>query len=625
MNTRSPFRTTLVGLAIGVLLALLIAPQSRWLVRCQLALVGLTIGSPFGETTVQEGWAQRAAAAHPADFPMQMVALRGRDTGNSAASLRTLAPRFGSNPSLYANLLRYEVRRSDADKQGVYLDRPEEDELEASVVGRTRRTPATPSPAVLAAFDADAARGEQLDPTNAYFPMMRAIGLFAAHRDAAGLAAVQRASTEPVWNEYIADEVNGRIHLAEAAYGHGMSISHIAIAASELYPEYAPLRSMARLVVVLAVHAEQHGDRAGGMRIRRALMQDGDLMRVQVTDYIGNLVGIAISAIARSRPGGAAVQKRPKQLTADQWARARMEAFAAYARQAGFPSDAARAEAQYTAGETVRGIWKRAEDRSILNPRGLGFLAAGWIGGTLALVNAFWLLVLGLVGRLLSRLPSVQTRQPLSAPARWGATAAFALAVGIVALLAAESDTRPAVALVIVLGIAGVLAMGALTLRRDGEQGRQRLAAFTQAFGVTALVLGGLVLVAVWQTRGILKFVQVQSDISGLSGGGSGGSEPSPLIAGLIAAGIGLIVPAVLAIVVSLRARKRRVPVSAALADGFQRVALPLACVLVIGYGAAAMGTLRQEQQMDDGLRQMIRHEGRYYASLAGTVWPGPA
>jgi len=93
----------------------------------------------------------------------------------------------------------------------------------------------------------------------------------------------------------------------------------------------------------------------------------------------------------------------------------------------------------------------------------------------------------------------------------------------------------------------------------------------------------------------------------------------------LIAVPVGLVVPLMLGIGVSVWGRRRRVPVSAALAAGFRTTALPLACLLVIGYGTLALGTLRQEQQMDDGLRQMIRHEGRYYASLAGTVWPGPA
>lgn len=631
MNTRAPFRTTLVGLAVGVLLALLIAPQSRWLVRYQLALVGVTVGTPPSGPSSMSDQPLRIAAAHPGDYQLQLAAQQNGDRREQyVAYLRTLTPRFGNNPSLYANLLRYEIG-GDKEK-GVHLARPEEHELEAArpeeyeleAGGKYNTLPAS-APALLAAFDADAAQGERLDPSNAYFPLMHAISLFAAHRDAEGLAAVQRASTKPVWNEYVSDETNGRLRLADAAYGHAPSISRVAIMAAALYPQYAPLRAVARLATVLAMHAEQSGNPARGMSIRRALMQDGDLMRVQAQVYIGNLVGIAISATARSRPGGSEAAKRPQPFDGDQWARMRLEAFARYARQAGFPDDAARAEAQYAAGEAVRRKVSMSLDHSVFSPQRVNRLAAGWIGGTLALVSAFWLLVLGGVGALLSRLPSVRNRQPLPSAARWGTTAALALAASIVALLAAENDTQPSIALIMALGIAGAVAVSALTLRRDGEQGRQRLKTFARALGVTALMLMGLALVAAWQTRGILKFVQVQSGISGLSGDGSGGSETSPLIAGLVVTGIGLIVPAVLAIALSIRARIRRVPAFAALASGFRRVALPLACVLIIGYGAAVLGTLREEQRMDNGLRQMISHEGRYYASLAGAAWPGPA
>ncbi len=627
MKTRLPFRTTLVGLAIGVLLALLAAPQSRWLVRYQLALVGLTVGTPPSGPSSLEGQAPHIAAAHPNDYQLQLAAQPGGDSrAQYVAYLRTLTPRFGNNPSLYANLLRYEIG-GDKEKQGVHLARPEEYELGA---GGKYNTPPASAPAFLAAFDADAARGEQIAPNNAYFPLMRAISLFAAHRDAEGLAAVQRASTKPIWNEYVSDETNGRLRLADAAYGHAPSISRIAITAASLYPQYAPLRAVARIATVLAIHAEQSGDPARGMSIRRALMQDGDLMRVQAQVYIGNLVGIAISATARSRPGGSEAAKRPQPFDGDQWARMRLEAFARYARQAGFPDDAARAEAQYAAGEAVRKMVSSSLDHSIFSPQGLNRLAAGWIGGTLALVNAFWLLALGLAAALLSRLPSVRGRQPLPSAARGGTTAAFVLAIGIAAYFATQGETRPIIVLAFTLGIVGAASVGVFAVRRIGEQGRANMAAFVRAFGVTVLALGGLALVAAWQTRGVLQFVHLETGVIGLSGSDDGyhptGFDPtSPLAIGTIAAGVGMIVPSLLAIAISIRARIRRVPVSAALTSGFRAAALPLACLLVIGYGAAALGTLRQEQQMDDGLRRMINHEGKYYASLAGAVWPGPA
>lgn len=643
MNTRSPFRTTLVGLAIGVLLALFVAPQSRWLVRSQLAAVGLTIGSPFGSAAREKQAEQRTATVHPNDYQLQIAARHGEDdtphsvayqrtrystmsiinydASQYVAYLRTLTPRFGNNPSLYALLLRFQLR-------GHRLHRPEEDELLSSQqrasLSHTYYDPPL-APALLAAFDADAARGERLDPSNAFFPLMRAVGLFAAHRDAEGLAAVQRASTKPVWNEYLSDEVTGRLRLANAVYGHAPSISQIAVASSIVYPQYGSLREAARLATVFAVRAERAGAPARGMSIRRALMQDGDLMRVQATSYIGNLVGINMSSIAQSRPGGSEALPDPARLTKEQWEGARLDAFTGYAQRADFPEDAARAEAQYAAGETVHKTLTRVEDNPVLGIHGLSRLLAWWAVSVSALANVFWLLVMGVAGARLSRLASVRNRQPLPRAARWGAGAAMTLAVSIVAYVLGDSERSVNIALFLTIVAVSGLIFSALALRRDGQKARRNMAAFARAFAVTALVLGGIALIGAWQARGIVSFAHIEREITGLSGSDEISSLEIPPAAGLIAAGSGLIVPTVLAVALSIRARKRRVPVSAALASGFQRVALPLACVLVIGYGVAALGTLRQEQQMNDGLRQMIRHEGRYYASLAGTVWPGPA
>ncbi len=515
MKTRFPFRTTLVGLAVGVLLALLLAPQSRWLVRCQLAAVGFSLGTPFGSAlqslnrieavevhsmifdapfsaSQQKKQEQRIAAAHPNDYQLQIAARYGETRVAYMAYLRTLTPRFGNNPSLYATLLRYQVGNSNS-KEGVYLFRSEENELGA---GTTPAVSPPPSAEALALFDADAARGEQLDPANAYFPLMRAVGLLAAHRDAEGIAAVQRASTKPVWNEYLSDETTGRLRLADAVQKHTPGISQAAIVASVVYPPYTPLRAVARVATVLAMHAEQAGDKARGMSIRRALMTDGDLMRVQSTTYIGNLVGTAISAIARLRPGGSEALKLPESLTRQQWAHARLAAFTQYARQAGFPDDAARAEAQYAAGEAVRTILTPAQNRSVFSPQKIYRLRDWWVGSLLTLTSIFWLLVLGLAGVLLSRLPSVRDRQPLSTPARWGITAAFALAVAIAAFALSNEEMQVGIAFVITLSIAGGLTVGALVLRRDKEQRRRSLASFARAFAITACALGGVALVA---------------------------------------------------------------------------------------------------------------------------------
>ena len=187
--------------AASVLIVLLIAPPTRWLVRLQ-AFPGLVGGGPGRAGFVRD---------HPNDYQIQLGGQGDAPGQTPVQYARSLVPRFPDSPSLRANILRY------ATTDEVHLKRPEEDMLLASAApqtpagnspGGSRDDP--PDAAALAAFDADAAAGERLDPDNAYFPFMRAVGLFAANRDAEGQAAVLRAGTKTAWREYYQDEVEGR-------------------------------------------------------------------------------------------------------------------------------------------------------------------------------------------------------------------------------------------------------------------------------------------------------------------------------------------------------------------------------------------------------------------------------
>src|SRR5205807_783400 len=112
------------------------------------------------------------------------------------ANLRALEPRFPGDPSLDANLLRFET-------QGPIngCKRPEEDIL--STEPRKLSTQATDaSPEQLAAFDREAARGEELEPDNSYFPFTRSVGQFAGRKYDEVVAALVGASTKPKWEEH---------------------------------------------------------------------------------------------------------------------------------------------------------------------------------------------------------------------------------------------------------------------------------------------------------------------------------------------------------------------------------------------------------------------------------------
>jgi hypothetical protein len=73
----------------------------------------------------------------------------------------------------------------------------------------------------------------------------------------------------------------------------------------------------------------------------------------------------------------------------------------------------------------------------------------------------------------------------------------------------------------------------------------------------------------------------------------------------------------------AILARCRRVPVSVGIVRGAAGGALTVASVLLFAYAAVTLITLRTEQQGLAELAEMTRHEGRYYARLAGKPWPG--
>ena len=166
------FRLLLSGLALGVLLALLIASQTRWLVRLQVLPL-----SP-GQSSYERA-KTRFVDAHPSDYQVQLA----RQTPDYEAVkqvqyARNLVARFPQSASLRANILRYALGN-------FHLYRAENFQIADMPVPTQLADPKypPPTPAQIAAFDADAAAGERLDPNNAYFPLLRMFGLFAAHRD----------------------------------------------------------------------------------------------------------------------------------------------------------------------------------------------------------------------------------------------------------------------------------------------------------------------------------------------------------------------------------------------------------------------------------------------------------
>src|SRR5262249_40047924 len=114
-------------------------------------------------------------------------------------------------------------------------------------------------PEQLAAFDHDAAEGERLDPNNAYFSLMRAVGLFAANRDDEALAAISRAGQKTSWIEYWNDELDSEWQMQETAFGQASALARADRWGAILYPHLRSVRAASRLAIFKAAEAEQAG------------------------------------------------------------------------------------------------------------------------------------------------------------------------------------------------------------------------------------------------------------------------------------------------------------------------------------------------------------------------------
>ncbi len=636
----------LAGCGAGLLLALLLAPASR---RLFLAQAGMTVPIPANMASVSGSQlginhdyfhgeiatpaAHAAARQHPDDLQMQIAdactlapnknevysrppMMHSFPSDQKVQNLRSLEGRFADRPALYANILRYASAgpvhvRHEAEQcilDGTPL---------AEMSKQMERSPAElAQEAVLyAAYDHDAAQGERLDPDNAYFPFMRAVGLFGAHRDDEAIASMTRAAHRSLWREYYNDEPMGAWKLQDTAFVNNSALFHSLSAVALLFPQYSQMRGAARVTIYTAMQAEQAGRVKEGLALREDVTRLGSLMRVQSSSLIGVMVGDALTDNALDRPNCLPAIRYNDRTIASDRARRRIQ-FDDYLRRMGAQDAASTFHAAQQAGDEVRDVIRAGEDSQSFD-KPLRTLLLWWTADILALSNILWLLVSGGFACLAARNSRIKAGLALPLYAR------FALPLGLLGGVLAAPFLLPNASPLFnrISGddrtwmlLAGI-ALAALTFPAETHSERlRRIATFACGLPVGAALTG----FCVWQGSGLASLVLLSDVLLNLSGASSSAGFTlsanilwlTPCVSGLILLGI------------VTMSRACRVPLSVGLTRGFRGLMVPICAGLFLMYGVLLLFTIRAERSVQYRLDRTLEDEGQVIADLSGKQWP---
>lgn len=441
--TKSPkFLPMLYTLAVAAVIVALALPATRWIVRTQIEA---NVPAAAGST---RGWLNRELGIKDAPQPTQQVmdsaiynALReGNQDGslmfpallmNSDMSLNADSP-HGSDQSMTpllrslqnlamnnpmdtkrsAHFLRHATRN-------MTVGRNERQNLASNSLSNGKpnaKTEVQPDRAdLLEAMQLISDIGEAREPSNAFFPLMKAVALFAAEKDDEALDALHDAAQCPRYDDYANDEAAARNHLAEEAFDEHSVIPMTAQSAGVLMPHYAQMRAATRLAVVSAIEKEARGDIPIGIAIRGDVLKVGKLMRGQARTLIGNLVGSALQATARVRPGGipqTAPPPSPSATLSQEAHNAEIEArriadvyrLAAYFERNHRPDLAELVRSETNAAKSLQTLVARSTHQDLMGKEPLFRLGLLHGFGALLLANTGWLALFGgLATFLLSR------------------------------------------------------------------------------------------------------------------------------------------------------------------------------------------------------------------------------
>lgn len=579
----------LPGIALGALCALLVWPQTHRLVAGQLRFAiptkqSIASASPLGYTdpaVADYVWPilRRCAAEHPDDLLQQMalatsLPLTDSEQGNHQAwpggpvksdrkitRLQGLIPRFADQPSLYATILRFTTQgkvRTTRDEVSLFLP---DSHGAAPLHGKATFHSA---PGDVEEFDRECIAGERLDPQNAFFPMMRAIGLFETHQDFAAINEIERAAACPGWTEYLDDEFNGQLALQSEAFGEPGPMPRATFAAAILLPHLASIRGAAKVAMYEAMEAEKAGHLSDGLQIRTAVRRVGSLMRSDSRNLIGSLVGISLVKVSMMRLAGSPVGPKTDIFMDKASREVFLHDYDAYLSAAGATDERASVHAEIDACAKTRAITSAGLQKSVFETDAISVFELS-LTDMITLSTVVWLAAIG----------------------------------GLICLMAAVAGSKP--------------------IKRIPRIGR-----FSVVSVLTLAAGACLVAVLIQQAEGCVGTFARLSQLlwfTSEDGNPSGHRALQLLCDGYL--GIIAVIPVVTLITLGVLCLIWRAPLAAGVARGIRGCIVPLCSVLIIGYAVLAPITAAYERRLDSEFTESFTHEGRTMARLVGAEWPG--
>ncbi len=582
-----------------------------------------------------------------------------------AQKLRSLAPRFDSNPSYHASILRYlsftSVRLNNRSDEAILYEA-----LRANAI-RSQTKGTLPAPESVALWHASAQTGERLEPQNAFFPFMDAVALFAEHRDKEAINALHRASTKTDFTDHALEEADGYARLQAAEGEPKTAFEKLSGITAVRLPHYAWLRACARLAVAKAVEAELQNRTDDGFHIRRDVRRIGTNLRQNAPTRVGSQVGSAIAYITGIRPGGApvieaaAASNTPcacgpppdSAIAGDNKYAASEKQYETYLRRIGHANEAQVFAFEVAEQKSNQNLFEHADENPanyFYAPRLLWFVFAPQLAPFL-LLNALFLLLLGGIAHMLARTRRIADEKPLPRAVRIGVGSAILIPLvgGLLIALVGKfwAWAGPELSLACALGC-GVLVGLAFYLRArravcyaKGPVSRRTITDRIAGFLVNCRAAGAREMartVGLW-TLGLMCAYLVTAFFAYAAYGIVFVAQNSVVDLGLL--GIDdyayqtgectvfetlavciLCVPMLLLLFFAACSPKVGVPALAGMVRGMRGLAVPVDCCLVLLTVPLFVWLARADANLNRDINRAMQNENRYIAEISGKPWP---